>query len=139
MPLIRTESQVSYDEISVTKVKKIPKVDLPPYRLIGRAGVHKKIKGINTNDLFMGFSKKANWLFWLLDKQRDMATNTIILRSKSLTPAERKAVSIAFKELKNKDVVKRIKKEHYIINPKVMLPHPNKEYPKVWVEWESLP
>jgi len=42
----------------------------------------------------------------------------------------------AYKELQKKDLIKRVKRQHYLINPKVIIPI--KTYNEVLEHWHSI-
>lgn len=71
-------------------------------------------------DVLSELSKAATWMFWQLMKTRNTETN--ICKFKPANQAQRKTITRAYKELSLLSLVQRTKQNHYMINPKVMLP-----------------
>ena len=78
-------------------------------------------------------SKSATWLFWTLVQNRN---NHNIAKFIPEDNAQAKQVSKAFKELSSIDVVKRIKRGEYLINPKAYLP-PAIHFKEVEARWDN--
>ena len=102
---------------------KIPfKETLPAYDCIG-GNMYFKTKEENYPDLYKtlgSLSKKANEMFWSVVEVKNYKNNTGIL--KATNQNERNKLSTAYKELRKLDLLRRVKQNHYMINPKVMLP-----------------
>ena len=71
-------------------------------------------------------SKKANEMFWAIVEVKDYKNNIGILKANNQT--ERNKLSAAYKELRKLDLLRRVKQNHYMVNPKVILPL--KHYPE---------
>lgn len=67
-----------------------------------------------------GLSKGANNMFWTLMQTRKPATNECILQA--TTQSERNKLTKAYKELNNLNLIKRTKQNHYMINPRAIVP-----------------
>ena len=65
-------------------------------------------------------SKNSTWFLWSLIERRNTETNIAVF--KAADPKESRKVTTAYKELTKLDIIKRVKRQHYLINPKVMLP-----------------
>jgi len=84
------------------------------------------------------------WFFLLVEKHMDYSTNSACIPSTSLTHSQMNIKTIAFKSLKEKNLIKRIKREHYMINPDIIIPlgikpNGNEIYPDVKDVWDALP
>lgn len=67
-----------------------------------------------------GLSKKANEMFWTIVEVKDYRTNTGKL--KATNRSESVKISRAYKELRELDLLRRVKQNHYMINPRAMVP-----------------
>ena len=97
-----------------------------------------KISGLDTGVILKDLSSAATWLFWTLEHNRDKQTNISVLSAKKLTIKEKRKILKGYKELKAKLLIKRIKREHYLINPKALLPE-FAAFETVWDTWVKLP
>ena len=79
----------------------------------------------------------VNWFLWKLIKLIDTRTNTVTLLNSNLTSSEVRRVVAAYKVLEQDNIVIRIKREHYIINPMVFLPQ-NETFDQVLEHWLSI-
>ncbi len=123
--------------INIDKKRYVKKI-IPPYANFGREGTSSgKVTGINSALIFADLSKSAAWLFWNLVAVRDYHTNICEFLTSNLTQAEKLKLNRAYKELKEKDLVKRVRNQHYIINPKVILPE-FERYTTIQAEWDRL-
>ena len=86
-------------------------------------------------DQFAKLSKTAGWFFWTLVKERTKLTNMSVFRAKDNIEAQK--VTVAYQELHDRKLVKRVKRQHYIINPNAILPL-FKEYQTVCGVWNEL-
>lgn len=82
-------------------------------------------------------TKTESWFFWEMDIAKDMETNEVMF-SRSNCPAENRATYPAImKNLIDKNMIVRIKQNHYLINPNVTMPK-FESYSKVLAKWNSL-
>ena len=86
-------------------------------------------------DQFLKMSKSAHWLLWNLFKDRLKSTNIAVFRAKD--NLEAKKITLAYNELHDLNIIKRVKRQHYIINPNVFLPTFS-EYAGVCTVWNGL-
>lgn len=111
---------------------------IPPYQPYGKAGMNSyDVRGLDTASIFLKLSPTAHWLWWSLVLIRNERTNMSILKSKDLTKYEQNKVSKAYGELYQEQLVKRVKREHYLLNPKAMVPNFD-QYVTVQERWESI-
>lgn len=75
------------------------------------------------DELFRVFAFMDNagvWLFWLLQESINRKTNEAVF--KVSTTKDKQLLSRGYKELYNLNIVMRIRKQQYLVNPKVILP-----------------
>ena len=113
-----------------------PVLPIPPYFCAGRRGMLKKhkIEGFDLMLVLANLSAIASNMFWTLCRARDVSTNTARLKSSTLTKYEQAKITKAYKELERVKLLVRYKKEHYLINPKAVLPY-FEDFPNVWDFW----
>ena len=79
----------------------------------------------------------VNWFLWKLVKLMNTQNNTVTLLNSTLTSSEVRRVVAAYSILNQDNIVIRTKREHYLINPKIFLPH-NDSFDEVLEHWLSL-
>ena len=79
----------------------------------------------------------VNWFLWKLVKLMNTQNNTVTLLNSTLTSSEVRRVVAAYSILNQDNIVIRTKREHYLINPKIFLPH-NDSFDQVLEHWISL-
>ena len=120
------KNQRAYVEI-IDEVKHKSK---PFWRMGKYMGAGKNKKTLSKE--MQNISKGASWFFWKLNNIRNEDTNIAVLIPKDET--EKKKVLRAYKELHALNIVIRIKRAHYLVNPEVMGPWggKEKEVQKMW-------
>ena len=96
------------------------------------------IEGFEVSIVLENLSKRATKLFWQSVRLRDASTNVRVIRGASLTPTEKSQLSLAFSELNRCDLMKRVRREYYMLNPKAVLPLFDC-YETVQDKWNKLP
>lgn len=132
-----TLTDVQPDELYILEKKRKPKSNLPAWDAFG-GNMEYKTEIENYPDLYdviQNMSKQTAWLWWELVKLRNRKSNVAVYTPKDKVASNR--LYKAFKELKDLDLVRRIKRSHYIINPSALLPVFS-EYEEVFKQWESL-
>jgi hypothetical protein len=124
------------EDLIITKVSRKSEV-VPAYTCIGgHMSYYSSEKGYpDLFDTLKDISKLGTWFFWSLMKERNITTNES--KFSAANAAESRKITTAYKELYALNMVKRIKQQLYLINPKVVLPEKG-EYLKVKTRWESL-
>lgn len=108
-----------------------------PYQRIGKHGKTRfMVKGMDMTEIFLGLSRAGTWMFWSLAKVRNERTNIAVFKSSDLTPVERKRASTGYKELNKLEVLVRTKQNHYLINPRALLPE-SRDFENVRSNWET--
>jgi len=132
--------QLDPDEEAIFHSQKKSTYKGAPFISIGKAGITKhKIKGFPMATVLKDLSLSATWLYWSLIERRNPRTNEAILLAASLNQTDKNKVSRGYKELLAKNMVKRIKKEHYFLNPATAIPDPKNLAEAVTAEWNKLP
>ena len=127
---------VGKNETLTIKSKIEHKDPLPAYDCIG-GNMTFKTKEEGYPKLYStlgGLSKKAHEMFWSVVEVKNYKDNTGVL--KAMNQTERNKISAAYKELRGLDLLRRVKQNHYMINPKVMLPV--KHYPECKHKYAQL-
>lgn len=79
----------------------------------------------------------ATWLFWTLIRHKEDKTNVTKISTTLLSKAEVGKLARGYKVLHKLGIVKRIKNQHYLINPTVSLPLcPN--FNEILNHWNSV-
>lgn len=76
----------------------------------------------DSRNVFKGMNQREHWFLWTLDQLKDPKTNVAILVRSQLSSEDSRAVDHVYATLKEKQVVLRIKKNTYLINPLILLP-----------------
>jgi len=86
-------------------------------------------------NVMRNLSKSATWLWWGLVEKRNNLTNECIFKSKN--GIEAKKVSKGYKELRKANLIIRVRRQHYLINPYVYLVD-SSTYMEVKNRWNRL-
>jgi hypothetical protein len=109
---------------------------VPAYdRIGGNMEYRSPIKGYEgLYKTFGQLSKMANWLLWELVEKRNSTTNIAVFKASS--QLESKNITIAYKELFSAELVCRVQRQRYLLNPMAFIPKPN-HYKDVLEYWEK--
>ena len=88
----------------------------------------------NLTGVMKEISKGANWFFWLLLEERKQDNNIAFITPKD--PTEAKKITRAYKELYELQIVARIRRQYYIINPAVIQPSAEL-YEEIFLKWNK--
>lgn len=138
METINEPVLISLNKGESINIKKNPnyKHALPAYDCIG-GNMQFETREVGYPKLYRtlgGLSKKANEMFWTIVEVKNYKTNIGVL--KAANQSERNKISGAYKELRELDLLRRVKQNHYMINPKAMIPV--KYFPECKAEYERL-
>jgi hypothetical protein len=89
----------------------------------------------NLYEIFQNLNRSTHWLWWELVKNRDRETNLSVIRAES--PVIANKISSGYRELNKLNLIKRTKKQTYLLNPSAIVPV-FKYYASVLKEWEKL-
>ena len=125
------------DNEYLVKHKKVTK--RPNYFMVGNGTMSKqRIFGIDLLRELANSSKAAQWLILKIKDGIAYENNynpVVKVSSKVLTSTEQQYLAKGYKELKEKNIVKRIKNGHYMINPNALIPP---DYSSAIEIWESV-
>ena len=139
MPLNQPKfNPLEYEQVTYHRKRK--KMKVPKYRAISLAGTY-ATSGFTTDtsvDMLDTLSKcssmKSIQFFNQIHLVYDYSTGLSVITTQNQT--ERNQVSRAYKELNSLGLVKRVKRSHYIINPRMYL---NFElFDSLCLLWDSL-
>ena len=125
-------------ELKITTEKRKEKRPNPPFTAVGREYYKgQDMMGYPLISTLLTFSKGEQWFYGLIHKELDYTNNIAQILSSSLSKSDLPKMSKAYNSLKAKGLVKRVKKELYIVNPDALI-HPN-YYEAIKIKWDSLP
>ncbi len=87
-------------------------------------------------DLMTKMKPQELFVVSLMNKKMDYRTNCFVVRGKELSSGDSQKFKAGFKMLNTKGVLKRIKREHYIVSPEFVVPL--SEYSDVNIAWNML-
>ena len=124
------------DVVTVTKVRKT-RINIPAYDCIGgNMEYQTKVKGFNDlYSIIQNMSKQTAWLWWQLVKSRNRYTNEAFYIARSLV--DKRRLTVAYKELHKLNLIRRMSKQQYIINPLAYIPE-HDQFPIVSEKWNSI-
>lgn len=122
------------EELVLTTRSKERKAKLPPFTMIGRSGkMRGKLEGYPLLDVMADMSKAEAWFFKLVRRNMNINTNIAHIQNNLLSKSDQQKKKLAYKSLKSKDLVRRVQREMYMVNPDAMiLPAAYEENKKVW-------
>jgi hypothetical protein len=100
-----------------------------PFIMIGKAGYTNILggKAMNAAKLMMSFSKPESWLMTRILEDGEARNLQAVIRGKDLSSGERQKLTIAYKSLRAKDIIRRVKREYYMVNPMFWIPVRDRE------------
>jgi len=132
----------SGSEISI-KPSKNESVDTPYYKM-GNGRQTNKGTSMDLVHEMSKMSKPELWLFDLIiskfdgkyeDYYQDDFINQVLLSSKDMTGTEKKYLTSGYKLLYSKDIIRKVKRGKYMVNPKLIIPFKNADKARdIWKE-----
>lgn len=127
-----------YETVTFTRKRRTVKV--PKYRMLSLHGAYmsddyQEAIGVDFLTTLLSVSATAQKSFALLHTQYDDDTGVSIISSFA-NQSEQNGFSRGFKELHKVGLVKRIKRQHYLLNPRMYI-NPN-VYESACLLWDSL-
>ncbi len=104
----------------------------PPFLALGRYNFYDGKTLMNSYALTAGFTKVEAWLMIQLEEKRDWHTN---VAECVISPKQRNKMDKAYRILKAKEVIIRLKQNTYLINPNYIKPI---DYAIVLSIWNSV-
>lgn len=133
MDITITNAQIN-EQLNLQVSKKY-KPSLPSFGMLGNTERRTKVTSMNMHEILKNLSKNSTYFFWLFVEERNPNTNHV--QFIPADNAEAKRLTKAYKELHKLEVLKRVKRGEYLINPKAYLPH-TEQFENVWTEWSNL-
>ena len=113
---------------------------VPNYYRIGNGTMNKyQVKSIDLIDVVIASSKAGQFLIQKIkagmnwDNSYHFVTK---INSSSLTSTEKQYLAIGYKELEAIDIVRRVKRGHYMLNPNALI---SIQYDEAIALWNSIP
>lgn len=91
----------------------------------------------DSRDILMTLTQSESWFFWTMDKAKDIETNEVMFSRAHCPESKLNYFTKVIKSLVDKNMILRIKQNHYLINPNVTMPK-FEMYSKVLAKWNSL-
>ena len=93
-----------------------------PYRMVGDGRMQKGThQGYPFIKILMTLTVPEQWFFELVYDHLNYLTNIAIIPSKNLSKTELNKLSIAYKNLNQKNLVKRVSPHRYMVNPDAII------------------
>ena len=109
-------------------------MNTPPYIMAGTGMKNRACQSYPLIETMLEFSKPEGWFFKVLLETHNEATGLSPI-TVSFSNTDRVTASRAYKLLNQRDLVRRVKRQVYMINPCALITNQWKEHIKVW---ESL-
>lgn len=123
-------------EVTVTTNRRKRQFKTRPFTAVGRIYNQKgKVMGYPLISTLLTLSKGEQWLYNLIHEKLDYTNNIAFLQVDSLTKSDRPKMSKAFKLLHAKGLIKRVKREMYIVNPDAVINFDN--YDEIKRKWDA--
>jgi len=123
-------------EVEITTKCKQKSVRRDPYMLI-LGGPFMKGKQKSLLQLIKEMSFAEKWFFLHVATSISCKDNTAYVDSKTLTKAEVNKKISAYKTLKEKNIIRRVKREYYMVNPR-MIQLTDEFQSSCEAQWDSL-
>lgn len=120
-PLDSVLIQPKHDEQLVISTKKIPKSKKPPWIAIA-GGPRAKHNDKHLLQLIGEMTAPERWFFLYVASKMDHTSNVAIIRNAELSKSHINAKTKAYKALHGKGLLKRVKREYYMVNPNIIIP-----------------
>ena len=138
MEVLNSTVVILADDEYLVKGKTTNKTNKPNYFMVGNGTMNKnKIFGIDLLTELVNCTKAAQWLILQIKSgiTYDNGYNPVVkINRQALTSTEQQYLVKGYAELLDKDLVRRIKRSHYMINPNALIPPNYDEAVKVWNE-----
>lgn len=134
---MRILTDVDYDDVVTITKKKRGLGGLPSYDcIVGNTEYETKTPGYqDLYSIIQNMSKQTAWLWWELAKNRKRFNNESCYKAETYT--DKRRLTVAYAELHSLELVRRIRKQCYLISPLVFLPEQG-QFQEVKDRWDSL-
>ena len=113
MPIVSVDLQLG----QAVKIQKSKGIN--PFMAVGKM---MNDKGFDFADVMSKLSPVAHKVFWEMVKLRDESSNIVLIDSKKLTASQNSIISKGYRLLEENDLLMKIGKGMYMINPYAVLP-----------------
>lgn len=122
----------SRDMLEINVPTKLKDVELPPFRKIGNGMKGQHGTAYPLLETMLEFSKPEAWLFSILLKTHSDKSGQSDISKLTFTKVDLNNLSKAYALLKQRDLVKRVKRQVYMINPSAIITDKWEEHKEVW-------
>jgi hypothetical protein len=130
-------SYLSSDEELIISKRIKTRVRIPMFQMVGKKSkVNGHLSSVPLIELMLEFNKEEQWFYKLLWERMDVISNECDLSKLEWTATDNNRKSRAYTSLKEKNLVKRIGKGVYMINPNAAI-HP-KGFELAKRKWDSF-
>lgn len=125
------------EEVTIARKQKY---EYPPFIMVGNGNANRHGTSLSMFNVLCDFSKPEQFAFKLLIEKLDCVSdsrkghNVCVVRLQDLSVPNRQKFKAGIAGLFKKEIVKRTKKEHYIVNPNLII---SKEYSMDLARWNS--
>lgn len=134
---MRILTDINSDEVAIVTTRKKNWEGTPSYDcIVGNMEYQTRVPGYR--DLYtviQNMSKQTAWLWWEFVKTRDRYTNEVKYTAESYV--DKRRLTVAYKELLQLGLVRRIRRQLYMISPLAYLPEQG-QFNVVKDKWETL-
>nr|WP_316721251.1 hypothetical protein [Sulfurospirillum sp. 'SP'] len=134
-------SQITLESNEEVTISRKTKYEYPPYFMAGNGNKNKYGTSLNLIEYLCSFNKTEQFAFLKVIEKLDCILdsrkkhNLCKVAMKELTSSEQQKFKAGISTLIKKGLVKRSKKEHYIINPNLII---SKEYSTDLEKWNAI-
>lgn len=109
-----------------------PVSNKPPFVMVGNGGKSRMYEAYPLIDTLLDLSKPEAWFMKMLFKSHQSKTGISTITYSKLSDSDKRVVNKAYKLLKARNLVKRVKLHDYMINPTALITVNFEEHIKVW-------
>lgn len=137
----KSSTSIQVDSTEEVTISRKSKYETPPFIMAGSGEQNRTGKTIDAFDTICNFSKPEQYAFRKLyerleywEEHRNIG-NLCEVRKCTIPTEKQQSFDKGIRDLIEKGLVKRPKKEHYIINPNLIVPP---KYLEALVEWDNI-
>lgn len=130
---------LDYDDELIKRKRKV-KRSIPNFYMIGNGKMNKhRIQAIDLLNEVMTLSKAGQYTFRMIKDMLvyDNEDGEVCVDLSGLTPTYATLFKKGFKELNLRDLVRRTKRSHYMINPNALIPADYDKAMELWIKSPS--
>jgi hypothetical protein len=108
----------------------------PPFIMCGTGHKNNNGNSMNIIDTMAEMTKPELFLFRMITDRMNLTTMIGTTLSKSLTDSQKQQIKTGYKRLRTKNIIKRVRREHYMVNPDLIIPP--EDYPRLKIIFKEL-